>query len=52
MAITQEILEDKEIKAYVSDGWWDRLKKWHPKLTLRIAAPLSFARAMATDCDT
>ena len=49
MAIIQEILEDKGIKAHVSDGWWDRFKKWHPELTLRIAAPLSFARAMATD---
>ena len=52
MVIIQEILEDKGIKAHVSDGWWDRFKKRHPELTLCVAAPLSFARAMATDRGT
>ena len=43
MAIIQEILEEKGIEAHVSDGWWDQFKKRHPELTLRVAAPLSFA---------
>ena len=49
MAIVQEMLEGKGIQASISDGWWERFRKRHPEITLRVAAPLSFARAMATD---
>ena len=49
MAIVQEILKGKGIQASISDEWWDWFKKCHPQNTLRIAAPLSFAWAMATD---
>ena len=43
MAIVQDILESKGIQASISDGWWERFRKRHPQITLRIAAPLSFA---------
>ena len=35
--------------AKVSTGWWERFSRRHPELILRCAAPLSYARAMATD---
>ena len=52
MAIVQEMLEGKGIQACISDGWWQRFRQRNPEITLRVAAPLSFARAMATDRDT
>ena len=52
MLIVQEMVEGKGIQACISDGWWERFRKRHPELTLRVAAPLSFARAMVTNHDT
>jgi len=52
MAIVQEMLESKGIQTSISDGWWERFKKRHPEITLRVAAPLSFARAIASDRDS
>ena len=51
MALVQQILESKGIQACISDGWWERFKRRNPKINLRVAAPLSFARAIATDRD-
>jgi len=42
MALVQAIVKAKGIETTISDGWWERFKR-HPNLTLRIAAPLSFA---------
>ena len=39
------------LAVHVSHGWWDSFKRRHPKLTLRTAAPLSYARLMASDPD-
>ena len=52
MALVQAIVKEKGIETTISDGWWERFKQRHPNLTLRIAAPLSFARAMASDRDS
>ena len=35
----------------MSNGWWERYKERHPKLTLKSAMPLSYPRAMANDLD-
>ena len=51
LAIVQRIVESKGIKAVVSNGWWERYKERHPKLTLKSAMPLSYPRAMANDLD-
>ena len=50
LAIVQRILESKGIHP-VGDGWWKRFCDRHPQLTLRVAMPLSKARALATDHD-
>ena len=49
MALVQAIAKGKGIETTISDGWWERFKQRHSNITLRIAAPLSFARAMASD---
>ena len=49
MALVQSIVTEKGIETTVSDGWWERFKHHHPNLTLRVAAPLSYARAKAAD---
>ena len=52
MALVQAIAEGKGIETTISDGWWERFKQRHSNITLRIAAPLSFSRAMASDRDS
>ena len=49
MGLVQEVVNGKGIEAVISDGWWERFKKCHPSITLREAASLSYARAMASD---
>ena len=49
LALVQQIIDAKGIKATISNGWWERFVSRHPKLSLRTAVPLSLARAMATD---
>jgi hypothetical protein len=49
LAIIQDIIDTKGIKATVSNGWWQSFLRRHPTLTLRTAVPLSIARASATD---
>ena len=49
LGIVQRIVESKGGHTVVTDGWWSRFCNRHPQLTLRIAMPLSYARAMATD---
>ena len=36
----------------ITGGWWERFRQRHPYLTLRTAVPLSYVRAMASDCDS
>ena len=50
LGLVQQVIDKKGIAdAKVSTGWWERFSRRHPELTLRCAAPLSYARAMATD---
>lgn len=39
------------IETIVTNGWWERFCKHHSEITLKVAIPLSLARAMATDED-
>ena len=38
-----------KVHCIISEGWWERFKSRHPLITLTMAAPLSYAMAMATD---
>ena len=51
MALMQEIMNEKGITTTISEGWWERFKGRHPSITLRVAAPLSYARAIASDVE-
>lgn len=42
-------MNDKGINTVISEGWWERFKQRHSNISLRVAAPLSYARAMASD---
>ena len=48
LAVVQEMV-DAKISTTVSNGWWERFSKRHPKITLRAAVPLSLARAIVSD---
>ena len=48
LAVVQGMV-DAKISTTVSNGWWERFSKRHPKITLRAAVPLSLARAIASD---
>ena len=50
-ALVQQMIDNKGIRATVSNGWWERFVGRNPQLSLRSAVPLSMARAMATDSD-
>ena len=49
LALVQQIIENKGIKAIVSNGWWERFLQRHSQLPLRSAVPLSMKHAIATD---
>ena len=51
IALVQRITDSKNISANISSGWWERYVRRHPQLTLRVAVPVSMARAMASDRD-
>lgn len=51
LQLVQEVLDRKGISTRVSHGWWDSFKRRHPKLTLRTAAPVSYARLVGSDPD-
>ena len=44
IAIVQQICDQRNIDAVVSHGWWERFCSRHPKISLRSAAVLSYAR--------
>ena len=48
-ALVQQMLDKKGIEANVTNGWWERFKSRHPSVTIRVAVPLSVARAKAGD---
>ena len=47
--LVQQIVDNKGIKATITNGWWERFVQRHPHQSLHTAVPLSLARAMATD---
>lgn len=49
LALVQRVFESRGIEKFVSNGWWESFCHRHPSPTLRTAAPLSLARAKATD---
>ncbi len=49
LVLVQQMVDAKGIDTTISNGWWERFCKRHPKITLRAAVPLSLARAMASD---
>ena len=51
LALVHRHLEKKGIVAPVTNGWWEKFCNRHPNLTLRTSAPLSRARAEASDPD-
>lgn len=51
LAMVQRIIENKQIKTVVTNGWFERFKQRHPQLTLKSAVPLSYARAKVANFD-
>ena len=51
LALVHRQLEKKGRVAHVTNGWWEKFCHRHPNLTLRTSAPLSRARAEASDPD-
>ena len=49
ISLVQSIVDSKHIDTVVSSGWWQAFCKRNPTVTLRAPAPLSKARAHATD---
>ena len=49
LALVQQMVNSKGIATTVTNGWWERYVQRHPNITLRVAVPFSYARAMATD---
>ena len=41
----------KGLKVHVTHGWWEGFRRRHPEVALRTAAPLSYARAVASNPD-
>ena len=52
MALVSRVIEGKGKHVEISNGWWESFKKRNPKLILRLASPLSYVRAIASDRDT
>ncbi len=51
MALVQQTLKGKGLNVQVSNGWWESFKRRNPKLSLRTAEPLSYARLIAGNPD-
>lgn len=49
IALVQQIMDGKGVSTVVTNGWWERYVQRHPQIALRVAVPLSVARAMASD---
>ena len=49
LALVRRLLLKKGVTAPVTSGWWEAFCTRHPNLTLRAPAPLSCARAVASD---
>ena len=51
LAIVQQIFDSRNAGVVVTKGWWASYQKRHPKLTLRHAEPLAYARAVANNSE-
>ena len=51
MQLAGEVVSRKGFGTSVTHGWWEGFKKRHPQLSLRTAAPVSYARGMASNPD-
>ena len=49
IALVQQVVHNKGMMTTVTNDCWERFLKRHAQLTLRVAVPLSYARAMASD---
>ena len=47
--LVQEVVISKGLPVHMTHGWWDSFKRRNPKLTLRTAAPVSYARLVASE---
>jgi len=47
--LVQEVVISKGLPVHITHGWWDSFKRRNPKLTLRTAAPVSYARLVASE---
>ena len=48
LALVEQVMREKGKTVSLSAGWWQSFKKRHPTLTLRTAAPVSYARAVSS----
>ena len=48
LSLVEQVIRKKGKPVSLSPGWWQSFKKRHPTLTLRSAAPLSYARAVCS----
>ena len=51
IAMVQRVCHERGIERVVTHGWWESFCRRHSEVTLRVTAPLSTARAKATDID-
>lgn len=49
IAIVQRSCRSRGMKVHVTHGWWEAFCHRYPAITSRITAPMSYARARATD---
>ena len=49
--LVQEVVSKKGLQVTVPHGWWDSIRRHHKRLSLRTAAPLAYARAIASDTE-
>lgn len=49
--LVQKVVARKGMHSTVTHGWWDSFKRRQKCLTLRTAAPLSYARAIASNTE-
>ena len=48
LALVEQVMQKKGKTVSLSADWWQSFKKRHPTLTLRTAAPVSYARAVSS----
>ena len=49
LALVQTVPKSKGKEVVVSGGWWDSFKRRHPRMSLRSAEPIAYARLVASN---